>query len=210
MIAAKAVAVEAVEPEPAVTEVEETPADVLSAAQLDALNAYKKQIEESLKAERDAEKEQTAKEIADLKNYIEEIKKSQMKDDERKRYEEQQRIEKEAQEKLALAEQNKLLAAELEKIRTNAYITETLAKYPFIEQKYKNRFTAMTREEFDRNFTEDFIQDQRELAEYRKRDKEYGNRNAFSGVNGKAVVTDPRVDEIVKFKGDFLKELGIK
>lgn len=180
---------------------------VLTTDELDQLNNYKKQLEDAFKAEKEASDAKYQNQLSEMMNIIEELKKSQMKDDERKRYEDQQRIENEAKEKLALADRNKALEAELEQIRTSKHISDTVSKYPFIEQKYKDRFSKMTREEFDRNFTDDFIQDQRELAEYRKRDSEHGNRNVFGGTAGKISNVDPRVNELKKFKEDFLSDI---
>lgn len=184
---------------------DETPGKVMTAEELDAVNAYKKQLEESFRAEKEATEATYGKQLADMMKIIEDLKLSQMKEDERKRYEEQKRIEQEASEKLALAERNKALEAELEQIRTARHISDTLAKYPFIESKYRDRFLKMNREEFDRNFTEDFVQDQRELSEYRKRDNDYGNRNVFGATGGKITSVDPRALEIKQFKDDFLK-----
>ena len=180
---------------------------VMTSDELDQLASYKKQLKDAFRAEKEASDSKYQAQLSEMMNVIEELKKSQMKDDERKRYEEQKRIDEETKEKLALAERNKALEAEIQQIRTAKHINDTMSKYPFIEQKYRDRFSKMTREEFDRNFTDDFVQDQRELAEYRKRDNEHGNRNVFGGTVGKISNVDPRATELKKFKEDFLNDV---
>ncbi|MGL5576779.1 MAG: hypothetical protein ACRDD8_05300 [Bacteroidales bacterium] len=185
------------------------PPVVLTKEQLAALEAYKKQVKEALEAERLADKQANDKIMAEMAKTVEELKVSQMKDEERKRYEEQKKIEEESREKLALAQQNNDLMAQIEKMKTEGYVRDTLAKYSFIEPKYKTKALTMSRDEFDRFFTEDFIKDQQELSEYRKRDANNGNRNAFNGVtNSQMGSSGSTADSKMKeYKDSYLKSI---
>lgn len=187
----------------------DTPPVILTKEQLAALEAYKKQIKDALEAERLADKQANDKIMADMAKTVEELKVSQMKGEERQRYEEQKKIEEEAKEKLALAQQNNDLMAQIEKMKTEAHVRDTLAKYSFIESKYKTKALTMTREEFDRFFTEDFIKDQQELSEYRKRDASNGNRNAFNGVTNSQMGSSGSTAEskMKEYKDSYLKSI---
>ncbi|MGL6131091.1 MAG: hypothetical protein ACRCZ9_05725 [Fusobacteriaceae bacterium] len=195
-------------------EIIEIPADenqkkALSSDSLIEIEAYKKQIEESYAAEKEALIAQMNDQTKILSLQIEELKVAQMKEDERKRYDEEKKIQEEAKEKLALADRNASLQREIETIRTKQYIAETMSKYSFIEPKYKDRLTKMNKEEFDRVFNDDFINDQRELHEFRSRDKTQGNRNAFGGFanQNQAPSADPATVSIQKYKEEQLKKI---
>ncbi len=196
-------------PQPTPTQQDGDKKAALSAEALAELENYKKQIAQSYEAEKEALIAQMNDQTKTLATQIEELRVAQMKEDERKRYEEEKKIQEEAKEKLALAERNATLQREIEDIRTKQYIAETLSKYPFVESKYKDRFQKMGKEDFDRFFNDDFINDQRELHEFRTRDKNQGNRNAFGKfANDKtAPQTDPVVSSIQKYKEEQLKKI---